>query len=420
MATVTGYELPISTLSLASLGPIVSIEALGTDRITLLTLYGYRLSLLGSFDYTSETSLGRSPVTGLEIELQDGRPVMSVSDFVVAFERLEDLPQLLEGDDTITGGSGPGSNDLYGFGGDDTITGGPSADVLDGGPGIDRLRGGAGYDTYVVDRPEDQIEDEADGGQVLLLGTSYTLPEPLATLAVAEGGKAATLIGNGQNNFLYGRGGKDRLEGLAGDDSLEGGAGADTMLGGPDDDTYIVQDKKDVIVELAGEGLDLARATTSLTLAAEVERLEAYGRNLKLVGNEADNEILALGIAKAVDGRGGDDSIELGEGKIAIQGGGGADRIAWRVLDGKADRLSDLASTEGDVLALGALLDPAAGQDPLAFLRLGPGKGGALLELDPDGLTGPSGWRPLVLLAGIEPGSASLEALLAAGTIETG
>lgn len=52
------------------------------------------------------------------------------------------------------------------------------------------------------------------------------------------------------------------------------------------------------------------------------------------------------------------------------------------------------------------------------FLRLVPGRGGALLELDPDGAGGAAGRLPLVQLTGVAPGAASLEALLAAGAIE--
>ncbi len=419
MAVVTGYERPITTESLAFLGPLLAIEATGVDRIVATTVYGYRLSLLGRFDYTSEAALARSPVTGLEVELLDGEPVLSVTDFRVPFGELQDLPQILAGDDTITAGSGLGSNTLVGHAGDDLVTGGPSADLLDGGPGVDRLHGGAGYDIYYVDRPEDLIEDP-DGGQVLLRGKLYVLPEPLDALAVAPGGKGATLVGNGLDNFLLGRGGKDRLEGLEGDDYLEGGSGADTLVGGPGDDFYVIQDGKDRVVELAGEGTDTARATTGWTMSAEVERLEAFGRNLKLVGNDLANEILVGGIAKLVDGGGGDDLIALGEGRTSILGGLGADRIVWGRLDGAAYSLRDFAPASGDVLDLGGLLGPAASLDPLAWLRLAPGKGGALLEVDPDGPEGIAGWTPLVLLADVPAGTAALEALVAAGAIELG
>lgn len=419
MTIVTGYQRPITTASLAFVGPIVDTESSDIGRITVVTDHGYRLSLLGRFDHASESTLARSPVTGIEVELLYGEPVMSVTDFRVAFADLEDLPQLLTGDDTITGGSGDGSNKLFGFTGDDLITGGPSADDLDGGPGIDRLRGGQGYDVYYVDRPEDVIEDP-DGGRVFLRGRSYVLPEPLDALAVAPGGKAATLVGNRLDNFLYGRGGKDRLEGLAGDDYLEGGSGADTMLGGPGDDRYIVQDAKDRVIELPGEGVDTVRASTSWTMSAEIERLEAFGNKLKLVGNDGANLIEVRGIAKLVDGRGGDDRIELGEGATTILGGTGADRIVWSRLDGKADRLGDFSPTDGDVLDLRGLLAPEASLDPLGWLRLVPAEAGAVLEVDPDGPGGGAGWIPLVELAGVASAPTSLEALLAAGAIELG
>lgn len=419
MTIVRGYEWSITTRSLAFIGPIVALETLGDDRIVVATEYGYRLSLLGSFDYTSESALARSPVTGIEIELFSGEPIMSVSDFRVPFGDLQDLPQLLRGNDIITGGSGFGSNELYGFAGDDRITGGPGPDILDGGTGIDELRGGPGYDAYYVDRPEDLIEDP-DGGQAYLRGKLYTLPDPLDTLRVAPGRKAATLIGNGLDNFLYGRSGKDRLEGLAGDDRLDGGSGADTLIGGSGDDLYFVDNRKDVVVELPGEGMDSVRASKSWTMAAEVERLEASGRSLKLVGNDLANEILVEGIAKSLDGRGGDDRISLGEGKISILGGTGGDRFTWRGVDGKLDTLRDFAASEGDVLDLDTLLPAGASADPLAFVRLSTASGGAVLEVDVDGTGGPAGWAPLVLLTGITPGATSLQTLIAAGAIELG
>lgn len=419
MTTVTGFVQPIGTQSLAFVGPIVLIESYGRDRIVLVTAYDYRLSLLGRFDYTSESSLGRSRVSGIEVERVDGEPVMSVRDFEVAFQDLRDLPQLLAGADTILGGSGFGSNDLHGFGGDDLIVGGPSSDVLDGGPGRDVLRGGLGHDLYYVDRPDDLIEDP-DGGQVFSTARTYTLPEPLSALAVAPGGKAATLIGNDLDNSLYGRGGKDRLEGRAGDDYLDGGSGADTLLGGPGDDRFIVDNPKDRLLELPGEGVDTVQASKSFTLPAEVENLEAWGRKLKLVGNDLDNRIEVKGLAALVDGRGGDDRLLLNEGATLITGGSGADRLVWERIDGAVDTLRDLSPLEGDVLELGALFLADATADPTGFLRLVPAGGGALLELDRDGPAGPFRWAPLVVLNGVAPGAQSLEALLAAGAFDLG
>lgn len=99
------------------------------------TAFGYRLSLLGRFDYTSESALARSPVTGIEVERFSGEPIMSVSDFRVPVGDLQDLPQLLRGNDIITGGSGFGTNELYGFAGDDRSTGGPTPTSWTAGPG---------------------------------------------------------------------------------------------------------------------------------------------------------------------------------------------------------------------------------------------------------------------------------------------
>lgn len=77
------------------------------------------------------------------------------------------------------------------------------------------------------------------------------------------------LIGTSGNDILDGRIGTHRMYGLAGDDQLfggsgkdllDGGAGADLMVGGAGDDLYRVDNVNDVVVELAGAGVDTRRS----------------------------------------------------------------------------------------------------------------------------------------------------------------
>lgn len=426
MATVTGYAYGIGTRSFEdAFGYLVSLETLERKRLVVLTDRNYRVSFLGSFDYTDESSLARSFVTAIEAETLTGEPVMRVEGFRVTFESLVEgeFELILAGNDTITGGLG--SNDLYGWRGNDLIVGGPDNDILDGGRGVDRLEGGAGWDTYYVDNPKDVILDP-DGGRVFSSARSYTLPEPLTVLGAAPGAKKVILIGNDLDNRLSGGKGKDRLEGLAGDDYLEGGGGADTMLGGPGDDFYWVDQEKDLVVEQPDEGVDTVRASVAFTLPPGVENLRLLGRATQGIGNEADNRIEGAGLVRLLDGRGGDDTIEVwisGENvAVTVRGGTGADRIRWdgRPPDTRPDTVADFAPAEGDVLDLDALLPDGASADPLAFVRLASAPGGASLELDVDGAAGPAGWAPLALLPGIAAGEASLRALITSGAIELG
>ena len=408
MATVTGYAYGISTRSFEdAFGALVSLESLERKRLVVVTGRNYRVSFVGSFDYTDESSLARSPVTAIEAETFTGEPVMRVEGFRVTFE------SLVEGEFEVI------------LAGNDVIVGGPENDVLDGGRGVDRLEGGAGWDYYYVADPRDLIVDP-DGGKVFSYARSYTLPEPFTVLVAAPGAKKVTLIGNELDNFLSGRSGKDRLEGRGGNDSLDGDRGADTMLGGPGDDSYRVDHKKDLVVEQPGEGVDTVRATAAFTLPANVENLKLEGRAAQGIGNEEDSRIEGAGLTTLLDGRGGDDTILVrisGDNvAVTIRGGAGADRIRWegRAPDTRPDTVADFTPAEGDVLDLDALLPAGASTDPLAFVRLAPAAGGTLLELDVDGTAGPAGWAPLALLPGIGAGEASLRALIASGAIELG
>jgi len=290
------------------------LESLERKRLVVVTGRNYRVSFVGSFDYTDESSLARSPVTAIEAETFTGEPVMRVEGFRVTFESLVEgeFEVILAGNDVIVGGSG--------------------IDFLNGGRGVDRLEGGAGWDYYYVADPRDPIVDP-DGGQVFSSARSYTLPEPLTSLVAAPGAKKVTLIGNDLDNDLSGGSGKDRLEGRGGNDTIEGGAGADTMLGGPGDDVHAVEHKKDLVVEQPGDGIDTVRASVAFTLPPHVENLHLEGRAAQGIGNEEDSRIEGAGLTTLLDGRGGDETILIrisGDNvAVTIRGGAGADRIRW-------------------------------------------------------------------------------------------
>ncbi|MBK8817524.1 MAG: calcium-binding protein [Methylococcaceae bacterium] len=137
------------------------------------------------------------------------------------------------------------------------------------------------------------------------------------------------------NTEFGGTSGADSLIGTSSDEIISGGAtdinevtsdGVDTLEGGLGDDIYIVKDTADVIVELAGEGIDTVWTTTNYTLAAEVENIAASGAatTLTLTGNAKDNvfdSTTATGVV-TLNGATGNDSYYLGAGDLIIDTGG--------------------------------------------------------------------------------------------------
>jgi Ca2+-binding RTX toxin-like protein len=231
--------------------------------------------------------------------------------------------------------SGDGNyNQLYGRGGNDTLKGGGGYDHLSGDAGDDILMGGIDGDYLSGGSGADTASYEGSS-----VGVLVSLLHNVGAYGEAEGdsfvsienvtgsGHADNLWGddginvlNGMNgdDTLKGFGGNDTLRGESGHDYLNGGVGRDTMIGGLGNDTYIVDDGYDMVVETAGQGLDVVRTSTTYMLPffGEIEWLETTDPNgtapLELYGNSIDNQIT---------GNNGDNLIE---------GGGGADRMIGR------------------------------------------------------------------------------------------
>jgi Ca2+-binding RTX toxin-like protein len=133
------------------------------------------------------------------------------------------------------------------------------------------------------------------------------------------------LVGNSGDNrlsgfdgddTLFGFGGSDTLIGGAGNDQLDGGYGSDVMSGGTGDDTYFVDAPDDVIVELAGEGLDVVFATSNYALSDNIEKLVLAegGWASDGTGNAGDNELIGNSQDNRLDGGSGADSMTGGLG----------------------------------------------------------------------------------------------------------
>jgi hypothetical protein len=247
----------------------------------------------------------------------------------------------------------------FGEGGSDDITlslcalgaGTGCAAVVPGG-----ISGGAGDDTLI--------------GNVVSAFESQLLPE--YSMAGGEG-----------NDRLDGASGADELYGEAGNDVLQGRDGADLVDGGPGDDELSAEDTRDAAdTYVGGDGFD--KITSSLdfgegdgevavsldgsandggpgegdNVMGDVERVDAYGRHVTLVGSEGPNELRSFGTTSLIQGLGGDDrllgwdgadTIAGGAGNDFLQGGFGAD-----VLDGGPGLDEFMGDqTERDVIATG-------------------------------------------------------------------
>ncbi len=134
------------------------------------------------------------------------------------------------------------------------------------------------------------------------------------------------ILGRDGNDVLYG--GTDADAGL-GDDTLDGGVGADRMHGGVGNDTYHVDNIGDVVVELAGGGMDLVKTTISYTLSGHVENILAEGTNaINLTGNSLDNTITGNAAANVLKGGLGNDTYYADNlDTIIEEANGGTDRV---------------------------------------------------------------------------------------------
>jgi Ca2+-binding RTX toxin-like protein len=356
---------------------------------------------------------------------EDGHPVLEIDDVVVNdfFASLfwgwlfpDPLQTVLAGDDVITGSTV--GDRLFGFAGNDDIWGRSGDDHLEGGIGADVMRGGPGDDSFVVDDPGDQVIELAGEGLDSVLSSllSYTLPLNVENLTLAAAAGAATGIGNALDNVLVGNKSANTLEGGAGDDLIDGGKGADVMRGGLGDDIYIVDNKRDVVIEQPGEGVDTVRSTAAFTLPEHVENLELLGKVKAGTGNDQANIITGnAGKNTLVGGAGDDTLIGLG-GKDTLEGGPGADRFVWLELADGTDTIRDFTPGDGDVIDLSALVSgfTAGISDVADFLRLTTGKKGATLALDADG---PGSFSAVAVLTGFDATTTSVEALVEDGSI---
>ena len=225
------------------------------------------------------------------------------------------------------------------------LTGNAAANRLDGGAGADTLAGGRGNDTYVVDRLDDLIIEAAgEGTDLVLTALSYTAPSQVENVTLT-GSAALGVTGNELDNLLTGN---------AGANLLVGDAGADTLAGAGGDDLYVIDSARDVIVELADQGVDQVLSAVSYTLGAFVEHLTLTGTDAvsatgnaqanTLIGNAADNRLDGGGGADAMLGGAGNDVYVVDHAGDVVReaGGEGTDTVLASVTWTLGDELENL------------------------------------------------------------------------------
>ena len=280
-------------------------------------------------------------------------------------------------DNTLTGGLG--NDHLRGRNGNDTLVGNFGDDTLAGGAGNDTLYGGAGDDSL-----------RGDNGNDALVGGAG-----MDTLRGNAGND--TLYGNDDDDVLLGGGGSDTLYGGNGNDRLDGGSLADHMEGGAGDDVYVVNHVDDMILELAGEGMDTVRVNgTDYTLAANIERMIIASGSVSGTGNALDNAMTGsggsntlmglvgddvlkgMGGRDTLDGGDGNDWLYGGRGQDMLTGGTGADRFFFDALNESttgpvnADVITDFSQAQGDRIGLAVIdaISGNAGNDAFTFVGM--------------------------------------------------
>lgn len=230
-------------------------------------------------------------------------------------------------------------NRLWGSHGFNVLRGNHGADTLAGGGGIgddvyllndiNLDLGGIHYDSVIemLGQGADTVQvRRAAAGNTSLSG--YTLTNNIEN-GVVKGTAAFNLTGNALANMLTGNGAANKLD---------GGVGADTMAGGLGNDVYVVDNAGDVVIEIAGGGIDTLQKADNIWLGGQIEHLQLLGvgdfngsgtaGDNALYGNTGDNVLVAFGGDDFLFGNDHEDIMSGGLGSDTLNGGNGGDTMA--------------------------------------------------------------------------------------------
>ena len=185
---------------------------------------------------------------------------------------------------------------------------------------------------------------------------------------ILTGNEPINGIGNFLDNSIIGNNGDNILDGREGRDLLEGKGG---------DDTYIVDNRKDKIVEGKGLGLDTVKSTVSSKLAVNVENLILLGdASIKGIGNNLNNILSGNSGKNKIKGKKGKDIIIGGLGRDVMAGGLGDDTFVFKSINDSGisrktrDTITDF--TVGDLIDISRIDANSSIAGDQTFVFIGP------------------------------------------------
>lgn len=346
--------------------------------------------------------------SGVTVDLGDTGPQTVRGGETDIVTNIENLTGTSYGD-TLVGDDG--DNVLQGLGSDDVLAGDAGDDSLYGGTGNDTLAGDEGADSFFfnyspasggTDRIEDfdsgtdrivldnnyftaligtglldaanfhsgaEVTEAQDADDFLIFDTTHHnlyydadgsgsshAPVHIAILAAVEGPVGNLLhtdievIGQAFN-VIDGTSDPDDLEGTSGNDSINGGAGNDTLAGGGGNDTIHGGDGIDMVsysTATANTTIELGRGKSAddgeggADVLYSIESATGSELNDIIMGSDVDNVLIGLGGHDVIYGFDGSDTLEGGEGHDVLNGGDGND-----VLEG-GDGFDSLIGGAGD------------------------------------------------------------------------
>jgi Ca2+-binding RTX toxin-like protein len=282
------------------------------------------------------------------------------------------------------------------------------------------MAGGAGDDVYVVDNLGDSvIEGFSEGSDRVQSSVSFTLGADIENLTLT--GKGLIFgVGNDLANAITGNAGANNLTGGLGGDTLNGGAGTDTLTGGDGNDVYFVDNAKDVINELPGEGSDTVNSKVTVDLNAiafaNVDHLTLVGTGaINGTGNADANLLKGNGAANILIGGGGDDTLDGGLGADKLTGGDGSDLFLRHAMNEGRDIIADFqAGAGGDVIDISDMLIGFSSGNESQFVQCLQSGGNTTIRVDANGAAGGAAFSDVCVLSGQ---SVTLNTLLADGNI---